>query len=292
MGSSALDLSTGRFVAPDYEIWQGSGLPAAEGPHLYQIGDYWHLSLAEGGTKRGHCITWARSTSPRGPFEAHPANPIFSRRSTMHPVQIVGHADLVQTPEDDWAAVYLGVRPRGSTPGYHVLGRETFLAGIEWKDGWPVFVDDRFDVPVVCNDDIADDFAAPNLDMRWVVPGGEPAAVVQRSEGGGITVLPPSPISAGMLCTRVRNLQWKAEAVIVDSGRFLLRVDDRHWYGLSLDAGRVLAQATIGGVEQVLAEVHAQGPVTLRIEAVPPSTLAVPVGDAGPDVLISHPDAT
>lgn len=281
-----LDLATGRFTAPDYPLWQGSGLPAAEGPHLYQIGSYWYLSLAEGGTERGHCITMARSTSPQGPFESCPSNPVFSRRSTVHPVQNVGHADLVLTPQGEWAAVYLGVRPRGSTPGFHVLGRETFLAGIEWDDGWPVFVDDRFDVPVMSTD-FFDDFTSPDLDMRWTVAGGEPATTAQLAEGGGMTILPPASGGAGLLCTRVRDLRWSAEAVVNGSGRFLLRLDDRHWYGLSLDAGQVRAQARIGGVQQDLAEKSATtNTVTFRIDAVPPSSAPVPIGDAGPDEVI------
>ena len=92
-------------------------MPIAEGPHLYRIGDYWYLMLAEGGTERGHSVTIARGPSPRGPFESCPRNPVFTHRSSDHPVQNVGHADLVETPDGDWAAVYLGARPRGSTPG-------------------------------------------------------------------------------------------------------------------------------------------------------------------------------
>ena len=90
--------TTGRFLEPAYPVWQGSGMAAAEGPHLYQIGEYWYLVLAEGGTERGHCVTVARASSPRGPFESCPWNPVFTHRSSTHPVQNVGHADLVQTP--------------------------------------------------------------------------------------------------------------------------------------------------------------------------------------------------
>jgi xylan 1,4-beta-xylosidase len=34
--------------------------------------------------------------------------------------------------------VLLGVRPRGGTPGWHVIGRETYLVPLTWADGWPV----------------------------------------------------------------------------------------------------------------------------------------------------------
>ena len=169
-----------------YPVWQGSGLAAAEGPHLYRVGAYWFLILAEGGTERGHCVTVARSDAPYGPFESCPANPVFSHRSTIHPVQNIGHADLVQTAEGDWAAVYLGARPRGSTPGYHVLGRETFVAGIDWVDSWPVFDEHRYET-VASVTDFPDNFTGP-LHDRWVVPGGEPHAITARRQEGGVVI--------------------------------------------------------------------------------------------------------
>src|SRR6478735_5604408 len=50
-----IDLATGELLEPAYPVWQGSGMPMAEGPHLYHIGDSWYMMLAEGGTERGHC---------------------------------------------------------------------------------------------------------------------------------------------------------------------------------------------------------------------------------------------
>jgi hypothetical protein len=258
-----LDLSTGRFTQPAYPVWQGSGLPAAEGPHLYHVGTYWYLVLAEGGTERGHCVTTARARSPRGPFEPCPENPIFSRRSTFHPVQSVGHADLVQTTDGSWAAVYLGVRPRGSTPGFHVLGRETFLAGIDWIDGWPVFDTGRYTVPPV-EAGFVDDFAG-DLHPRWVSPGDDP----------------------DLSCARLRDLAWSAEATLAGPGRFLVRLDDRHWYGLIFDGATVQARARTGDVEQELARVQVAGKtVVLRLASVPPTTAPVPLGHAGPDDIV------
>ena len=52
-------------------------------------------------------------------------------------IQGLGHADLVQAPDDSWWMICLGYR----TSGYlqHVMGRETMLAPVEWaKGGWPV----------------------------------------------------------------------------------------------------------------------------------------------------------
>jgi alpha-N-arabinofuranosidase len=48
----------------------------------------------------------------------------------------------VETEGGDWFAVFLGVRPNGYPPCYH-LGRETFLAPVTWAaDGFPVIGDE------------------------------------------------------------------------------------------------------------------------------------------------------
>lgn len=279
-----IDLTTGRFLEPAYPVWQGSGMAAAEGPHLYQIGDYWYIVLAEGGTERGHSVTVARASSPRGPFEACPWNPVFTHRSSTHPVQNVGHADLVQTPDGDWAAVYLGARTRGSTPGFHVLGRETFLAGVDWSDGWPVFDESRYDVPDA-DSGFTDHFTDPHLNPRWVVPGGEPNSVASV-DSGGLRLL-PSMRGTALLCTRVRDLAWSAEVVFRGSGRFSLRVDERHWTGLTFDGDRVVAEVRIGEMRQVLATARVPvGEVGLRIQSTSPLSAPVPVGNAGPDDIV------
>ena len=103
--------------------------------------------VAEGGTERGHGVSIARGPAPGGPFEPCPANPVLTHRSTDRPVQNTGHADLVQAPDGSWWMVLLGVRPRGGTPGWHVLGRETFLAPVTWQDGWPVVGEVGLELP-------------------------------------------------------------------------------------------------------------------------------------------------
>lgn len=280
-----IDLHTGRLLEPAYPVWQGSGMPMAEGPHLYRIGDHWYLMLAEGGTERGHSVTIARGPSPRGPFEPCPGNPVLTHRSSNHPVQNVGHADLVETPDGEWAAVYLGARPRGSTPGFHVLGRETFLSGVELVDDWPMFDERRYDVPRPSTG-FFDDFTAEDLDPRWVVADGEPDTVLAIPSGHGIRFRTWGTPSS-FLCTRVRDFVWTADAEIEHAGSIGLRLDDRHWCGLIVDNGRARAVVQIGDVRQTLAEVDVSGrPYTLRISAVAPKTPPLPFGYAGPDDVV------
>ena len=290
VSQAPIDLTTGRLLEAPYPVWQGSGMAAAEGPHLYQVGDYWYIFLAEGGTERGHCVTAARGTSPRGPFEPCPWNPVLTHRSTSHPVQSVGHADLVQAPDGRHAAVYLGARPKGSTPGFHVLGRETFLSGVDWVDGWPVFDEGRFEIPAL-DTSYFDDFSEAELHHRWVVPDGEAANLIRREEHGGLSFL-SSGSAADLLCARVRDLEWSAQAVFEVAGRLELRIDNRHWCGLVLKGRYVRAYARIGDVLHELGSEQIQGTqITLRIEAVPPASVPIPFGHAGPDDILLSVDA-
>ena len=108
-----------------------------EGPHLYRIGEWYYLFAAEGSTWIGHMQTIGRSHSPWGPFEPAPHNPVITHRNRiLHPIQTLGHADLVEDPYGQWWALCLGTRHREQ---HHNLGRETFLLPVNWQDGWPYF---------------------------------------------------------------------------------------------------------------------------------------------------------
>lgn len=139
---SRIDLATGRLLSDPEVVWGGTGGQYPEGPHLYFRNGWYYLLLSEGGTEYGHMITMARSRSPWGPFEPCARNPLLTHRSLKSPIQALGHADLVETPDGAWFAVSLGVRPNGYPPCYH-LGRETFLTPLTWaEDGFPVIGDD------------------------------------------------------------------------------------------------------------------------------------------------------
>lgn len=132
---------TGEKLSPSRPVSFGSGGKYPEAPHLYKIGSWYYLMLAEGGTEYGHMVTIFRSRSPWGPFEGCPHNPILSHRganAVSSPFQCVGHADFVEDASGLWWMVALGVRPLPNVL-LHNLGRETFLARVEWReDNWPV----------------------------------------------------------------------------------------------------------------------------------------------------------
>jgi len=152
-GQQLLNLETGKLEGELRELWRGTGGVWPEGPHLYRINGKYYLMISEGGTSYDHSITVARSDSPWGPFEPNPKNPILTHRNRPdHPFQALGHGDLVQTP-DGWWMVFLGFRPQGGQ--FHHIGRETFLARVDWENGWPV---------VNGNQPIAATLPAPRLD--------------------------------------------------------------------------------------------------------------------------------
>jgi xylan 1,4-beta-xylosidase len=136
-----IDVESGTVAAKPRPIWAGTGGIWPEGAHLYKIGTTYYLMTAEGGTGYDHSEVIARSSTPFGPFDAYPGNPILShRRRPRHPIQATGHADLVELADGTWWAVLLGIRPKNGR--HHHLGRETFLAPVTWtRDGWPVIGD-------------------------------------------------------------------------------------------------------------------------------------------------------
>ena len=132
---------TGELKEPLRLLTTGCGGPSVEGPHIYYRDGWYYLMEAEGGTEYGHHEMILKSRDIYGPYEENPRNPILSHVSRKkHPIQATGHADLIEAPDGRWWAVFLAIRVK-PRPLLHHLGRETFLAPVEWKDGWPVIGD-------------------------------------------------------------------------------------------------------------------------------------------------------
>lgn len=109
-----LDLDTLELVGPTHVLWHGAMTSTwVEGPHLYERDGRYLLVGAEGGTERNHAVTCAVADAVTGPFRTDPRSPLLTHRhlGESHPVQNVGHADLVTTPDGGLVAVVLGVRP-------------------------------------------------------------------------------------------------------------------------------------------------------------------------------------
>jgi xylan 1,4-beta-xylosidase len=108
-----------------------------EGPHLYRIGDWYYLLVAEGGTGYAHGALMLRSRALSGPYQPDPAGPLLTARDDPGlTLQKAGHGCLVRTQRDEWYLAHLAARPY-SERGRCVLGRETALQRVHWVDGWP-----------------------------------------------------------------------------------------------------------------------------------------------------------
>ena len=118
-------------------VFPGTGRGYTEGPHIYHIGEYYYLLMAEGGTSYEHMATMARSRSIWGPYEEDPGNPVLtSDMESPEELQKCGHADLVCTQNGEWYMVHLCASPPKG-PRQCVLGRETAIQKMVWnEDGW------------------------------------------------------------------------------------------------------------------------------------------------------------
>lgn len=202
---SELDLATGNLKTEIKFIWPGTGGAYPESPHLFKRGDFYYLMMAEGGTADGHMVTISRSLSPWGPFENCPHNPLLTHRSLMNPIQATGHADFIEDHLGNWWAVFLGIR---YAPGnFHPMGRETFLAPVEWTpEGWPVIhggeriplqmeVDRTFPAHPWPEAPVRENFATTQLGLDWVLLRNPSAEDWSLSERAGSLRLRCSPVT-------------------------------------------------------------------------------------------------
>lgn len=161
-----------------------------EGPHLYQRAGWYYLCCAEGGTGPEHSEVVFRSHTVEGPYVPWDRNPILTQRglpaNAPGAVTCTGHADLVVGPDNNWWAVFLGVRPYQGK--FSPMGRETFMLPVQWTaDGWPVILpkDERVRLSVASPNHVAwapssllpsagafawrDDFKEPELLPWWLM---------------------------------------------------------------------------------------------------------------------------
>lgn len=209
------DFEQGKRLTEPQPIWNSAlrGASSPEAPHLYHIGDWYYLMIAEGGTEYWHSVTIARSRTIDGWYEGNPANPIMTHRNLglLAPISNVGHADLVETADGKWFAVLLGSR---TIEGNHKnIGRETFICPVSWQLDWPIFAplvgqvswqfeveqspsqhseiisDDEFQpvddtgVSTLPHGDIVTDFSAGKLPLRMVLWGTPYGKVYDLSRG-------------------------------------------------------------------------------------------------------------
>ena len=190
-----IDPATGQTFGPPRRLWSGTpGAQAPEAPHLYRIGDYWYLLIAEGGTERGpRRLDRARPHARRAvralPGQPDPHPPRHQPADPEHRPRRPRRRR--PTARGGWCCWACG--RGGGTPGWHVLGRETFLAPVTWVDGWPVVGElapvmarhrgrrSRWPPPPV-----RDDFDGDRLHPRWISVRSRPAEHWSLTERPGL----------------------------------------------------------------------------------------------------------
>ncbi len=275
-------LVNGGVDLSDKPVW-------AEGPHIYSVGDWYYLTAAEGGTADQHSQTIYRSRSITGPYVAGPRNPILTQRDLPagrpDRVEATGHADLVQLEDGSWWGVFLATRP--FTGQSTLLGRETFLLPVEWRDGWPIFLDPGEAVPLVGRapdlpaspgDQWAqwrDDFDEP-LSAEWIgirTPG--PRQFVTVAEGQSELVLDPSTDAAGSLGKPAfvgRRLRHHSADIITqmafdpeapgDFAGLLAFMDESHFIAVGVEEGQVTVRRRTSADQDEYGELVGAVPLT------------------------------
>ena len=146
-----------------------------EGPHVLKHDEWYYIACAEGGTGRRHRIRMARSHELWGPYEVCP-EPLVCAWLSESPLRKSGHGNFTQAPDGSWYVTFLCSRylPErdGSArvfdeheSGCSPLGRETGMAQVVWRDGWPRLADGGIAAPATF--EVAGDALAPGTTFAY-----------------------------------------------------------------------------------------------------------------------------
>ncbi|WP_179032081.1 glycoside hydrolase family 43 protein [Paenibacillus kribbensis] len=293
-----INIATGEALSEPQVVWRGDGGPWTEGPHLYKINGMYYMMSASGGTAKEHREIVGRSDNPYGPFERYP-EPILTHRGLDHPIQYLGHADLVEDVNGNWWSVFLGVRLTEN--GYSVLGRETFLAPVIWKDEWPHIDNNEGCVklemsvarlpaaapqaPGTAAGEGRDDFAADHLGPEWIFVRNPPDGSYSLDEAPGSLTLRGQAAGLGDVgqiafagkrqqhtqASFITCMSFAPTAEGEEAGLCARRDEDAHYeIGVlrSGDRNRVMARLTIRGESRIVYEAETEAErLLLKIEA-------------------------
>ncbi len=164
-----------------FQPWQIPGTyrvecECLEAPKIFKRGDYFYLTIAEGGTggpSTSHMVVSARSRNPDGPWEYSPFNPVVHSQSRMDRWMSLGHGRLVEAKDGSWWMTL-----HSYENGYRALGRQMLLLPVEWtNDGWfrlPAGVSPEQPITMMASGagqkpqaSLSDDFTSRELGLQW-----------------------------------------------------------------------------------------------------------------------------
>ncbi len=276
-----------------------------EGPHLYKREGWYYLMAAEGGTGPDHSEVVFRSKKVDGPYEPWSKNPILTQRTldshAPGAVTCAGHADLVEGPDKQWWAVFLGVRPYEGR--FSPMGRETYLLPVKWTaDAWPSILPMEERIPLVhqspngvqlvpsstlpLSGDFSwrDDFKEKTLSSAWIMlrtPPQDPWWKI-RTEGDGISLTPRTELLSGSgnpsyLARRVQHAQFTTSTQLevpkesgVSAGLAVFQNETHHYFLAVRREGTgasIYLESLNGGAAKILASapIPADSKIKLRI---------------------------
>lgn len=223
-----------------------------EGPKLFKRGEYYYLTVAEGGTAgpaTSHMVIQARSKSPVGPWENAPNNPIVRTQSSEERWWSQGHATVFEDAHGKWWMIF-----HGYEKGFYNMGRQTLLLPVEWTaDGWykipdGVTAESTLSMPqgkALTGFDLTDDFKGKSLKPQWRFWGSPDATrfnatkngLVIKGKGNGIGDSSPlACVPANHSYTAEVEMEIEGDA----NGGLVLFYDNTHFVGMLADKENIL----------------------------------------------------
>jgi alpha-N-arabinofuranosidase len=214
-------------------------------------------------------------------------------------IKALGHGDLLQDHNGNWWVYALGFRTTGWICfASHVLGRETFLAPVQWRDDWPV-ANGGEDLELEMEGPLPephpwpepparDEFAGEELGAEWIWRRNPlPGCWSLEEKPGRLTLHgPPGRLSEPRNCLvgrRQAHLFARADVRLefdpqntTDEAGLTAFMDEHYHTAVGVrgtdDGGReAFMRRRVGAVLETVVERRPlePGPVTLKIEARP-----------------------
>ncbi|GJM64186.1 family 43 glycosylhydrolase [Persicobacter diffluens] len=225
-----------------------------EGPKLFKKGEYYYLTVAQGGTAgpaTGHMVISARSKSPLGPWENSPYNPIIRTEKSDEKWCSVGHGTIFDDSRDNWYMVF-----HGYEKGYYNMGRQTLLTTVEWTaDDWfkipdGVRVDQELFIPNLIKGtpekaSISDDFNSKTLKPNWKFFKQHDASryhfadekLVLKGQGNGVADCSPLLVTPQDHCYMAEvTMEIEKDAI----GGLVLFYNEQAYSGILADKANIL----------------------------------------------------
>jgi alpha-N-arabinofuranosidase len=284
---ATMQVMPGRTLLVDGGVDPSTNPIWAEGPHIYKIGDWYYLLTAEGGTADQHSQTIYRSKALKGPYKPGPFNPILTQRDLPagrpDRVEATGHADIVQLDDGSWWGVFLATRPFAGQST--LMGRETFLLPLRWKDGWPRFLDRQEAVPLVLKKPKLPASPAPAwqawreefdgaLSDEWIGIRNPSTAAPIAAEGGALRVTAGAAAAGSLgkpafVGRRLRHHQVEFVTALdftpERSGDFaglLAFMDETHFLAAGKERGRIVVRLRTAADQGNSGMIVAEAPLT------------------------------